>query len=371
MFEHMESIVWDQLDHAYGRANDVPDLLRNLISKDPEVREEAFNELFSNIWHQGTIYRATSFTIPTLVELLEHSKTPDKERVAHLLSLIATGTGSHQIHRADSNNPEIAAKLKDEDECLLAIRDALAPHIEILRPYLRSPEAEIRQNVRDALEVHSKNPPEKLELTSEQRRFLHHVFSDPQLTFWLQSNHWEATGAETISEESVYAAECGIVTYPSGEVLCQFGNVDSIPESIHYMTGPVYTDNTPGFDRKLLAKQNEIRITHGPSSSRAEDPENHYSTTVTNKTNRRLKATKFAPFSKGFLGIKQHPDESYYSPTQFREWFRVPDSEGWILPGESVCDPDNYGSGSGAWVYFFEDDRGHRIIATAPLGRKI
>ena len=48
------------LHHAYGPAEDVPNQLRALISHDEKQRDEALYALHGNIWHQGTIYEATS-----------------------------------------------------------------------------------------------------------------------------------------------------------------------------------------------------------------------------------------------------------------------------------------------------------------------
>jgi hypothetical protein len=53
MLERLDEISWHQLHHAYGLAEDVPELLRAL-SRSGEEQEEALGKLFGNIWHQGT-----------------------------------------------------------------------------------------------------------------------------------------------------------------------------------------------------------------------------------------------------------------------------------------------------------------------------
>lgn len=70
MLEDLDGVDWASLEHAYGEAADVPDLLRALLSTDSEVREEAVYELFGNIWHQGTVYPASAAAVPFLYELL-------------------------------------------------------------------------------------------------------------------------------------------------------------------------------------------------------------------------------------------------------------------------------------------------------------
>jgi hypothetical protein len=55
MLERLDTIDWATFSHAYGSAEDVPALIRALRSPDPETRDCALSELFSTIWHQGTV----------------------------------------------------------------------------------------------------------------------------------------------------------------------------------------------------------------------------------------------------------------------------------------------------------------------------
>ncbi len=57
--DQLDAIPWDQISHAYGPASDVPSQIRALASPDPAERKAAFHELFTNIWHQGTVYEAS------------------------------------------------------------------------------------------------------------------------------------------------------------------------------------------------------------------------------------------------------------------------------------------------------------------------
>lgn len=59
-FAGLDQIPWNELGHAYGDATDIPDLLRQLASADPQTREEAQRTLYTNIYHQGTTYTGTS-----------------------------------------------------------------------------------------------------------------------------------------------------------------------------------------------------------------------------------------------------------------------------------------------------------------------
>ncbi|MET9030406.1 hypothetical protein ABZW96_32975 [Nocardia sp. NPDC004168] len=65
----LESVPWAELSHAYGSAQDVPELLRRLQSGAEDEAAAALQELFGNIWHQGTVYSATAHAVPFLARL--------------------------------------------------------------------------------------------------------------------------------------------------------------------------------------------------------------------------------------------------------------------------------------------------------------
>jgi hypothetical protein len=54
----LAAVNWAALGHAYGSAEDVPFLLRQVRSADPKVRKDALHELWFTIVHQGTRWRA-------------------------------------------------------------------------------------------------------------------------------------------------------------------------------------------------------------------------------------------------------------------------------------------------------------------------
>ncbi|WP_169975190.1 HEAT repeat domain-containing protein [Tautonia rosea] len=163
MLEHLDAIDWTRLNHAYGAATDVPDLIRALLSPESAVREEAIHDLFGNIWHQGTVYPATAAAVPFLYELLEYSDLPDPDAVALLLASIATGRGYLDVHARDDYGKqvwrEILAKqgqTLDEEMAreageIQSVRSAIAPSLPLLIPFLRSEHAEIREAIAEAL----------------------------------------------------------------------------------------------------------------------------------------------------------------------------------------------------------------------------
>lgn len=91
MLKKLDSIVWSQLTHAYGAANDVPGQIRSLASANKGERENALWELYGNIFHQGTRYQATPQAVPFLYELIASPKIPDRHEIVYLLVNLALG----------------------------------------------------------------------------------------------------------------------------------------------------------------------------------------------------------------------------------------------------------------------------------------
>lgn len=98
MLDGIEGIDWHRLNHAYGPADDVPELLRSLTSPNEKTREDSIRKLFGNIWHQGTVYEATIYAVPFLIELLTSKETRCKSGVACLLASIVNGYGFLEVH---------------------------------------------------------------------------------------------------------------------------------------------------------------------------------------------------------------------------------------------------------------------------------
>src|SRR6266487_2028486 len=70
MFDELEMIDWPSLETAYGTAVAIPGALRDLASPNGEVRTAAWETLWSELEHQGTVYQATAYAAPFLVAWL-------------------------------------------------------------------------------------------------------------------------------------------------------------------------------------------------------------------------------------------------------------------------------------------------------------
>lgn len=131
MLERLDEIPWASLHHAYGPAGDVPGALRSLVHSDEASRREAIDLLYSSIWHQGTIYEATSHAVPFLVELVLARECADRAAVAWLIGDIALGTGYWTVHDP-TRTADVARELEHERAAQLAIRNRLPALIALL-----------------------------------------------------------------------------------------------------------------------------------------------------------------------------------------------------------------------------------------------
>ncbi|MEU7875622.1 hypothetical protein [Dactylosporangium sp. NPDC049140] len=126
MLTELDAVDWPDLSHAYGEADDVPDLLRRLATGDAE----ALHALYGNIWHQGTVYEATAPAVPFLIEVLDAPEA-DTAGVLHLLASIARGSSYLDVHErllpaAEQGTAEVTAQIARELAWVTAAHIAVA-----------------------------------------------------------------------------------------------------------------------------------------------------------------------------------------------------------------------------------------------------
>jgi HEAT repeat protein len=154
----LDAVDWRALSHAFGPADNVPGLLRGLISEDADVRWGAYDELTNAVWHQGTVYSVSARVVPYLIAMLHSPDTPDKRLPAMLLALLADGSSGLEVH-ATGDSPtavrmrawlveegrdletELALERAWVEETRLAVGEA----VPLLLPFLGDDEAGVRE----------------------------------------------------------------------------------------------------------------------------------------------------------------------------------------------------------------------------------
>lgn len=151
MLEGLDAVPWATLTHAYGSAADVPQLIRELAAPSRDLKHEvasnedsALDALFSNIYHQGTVYEATSYAVPFLIELVAHPSTADRSGILCLLAAIANGNSFLAVHGAALNMVMSEEELSLELSVVEKARHAVYEGFGVITDLLLTESAELR-----------------------------------------------------------------------------------------------------------------------------------------------------------------------------------------------------------------------------------
>ncbi|MER5479171.1 hypothetical protein ABT026_19705 [Streptomyces sp. NPDC002734] len=123
-FDGLDDLPWSAVSHAYGAADDLPDLLRALAGPDDGAADEALSELYGSVLHQGTVYAATVETVPYLARLAAAGR-----RTTDVLGLLG-------------------GMAESEDEWQVApgaVREAVAAQLPLLLPLSEDEDPEVRR----------------------------------------------------------------------------------------------------------------------------------------------------------------------------------------------------------------------------------
>ena len=120
----LDEIDWATLEHAFGPAEDTPDLLRRVASGDGGAAAEALGELWGTIWHQGSVYPATVPAVPFLARIAAAGVS--MPGVLHLLGSIA-----------ESSYPR-------GTEAPSAVHKAVAACYDVIAPLINAPDGPTR-----------------------------------------------------------------------------------------------------------------------------------------------------------------------------------------------------------------------------------
>jgi hypothetical protein len=146
VLDNLDAIDWSKINHCYGPATDLPATLRALASGDKKQRERALWELHGNIWHQGTVYEATAYAVPFLLELVR-SNHPGMLDVLGLLALIADGKSYLKVHgkALKMRDGQYQAQLARELEWVVQAKKAVAMGTELFVNLLAAEDRKLRE----------------------------------------------------------------------------------------------------------------------------------------------------------------------------------------------------------------------------------
>jgi hypothetical protein len=149
----IDAVNWGQLQDAYGSAREIPATLHAVTSEDAQQRQEALDDLFGRIWHQGTVYSASAPAARVLRLLLLDRHSPDRHSMAILLGCIARGTSEHAVHEPllPGAVPDLQERIREESMWVSAAVDAVREGLDDYIALLADPDPMVREGAAYAL----------------------------------------------------------------------------------------------------------------------------------------------------------------------------------------------------------------------------
>ncbi len=135
------------MEHAYGEASEVPDLIRALASPEQKVYEGALWRLWYTVIHQYTVYSSTAYVVPFFCELLEAPDVQNKAELLYYLATIACGVSYADVHIYEKEHREVSEmqmQFAKELGWVQAARDAVSNGYGTYQRLLSSPNPQIR-----------------------------------------------------------------------------------------------------------------------------------------------------------------------------------------------------------------------------------
>jgi hypothetical protein len=153
-----------------------------------------------------------------------------------------------------------------------------------------------------------------------------------------------------------------LVVYANGQVLQAERPFFPLPEGVGFFEERAEQRRDLLDLSELAEGEAFVKVSYGESASHPND-RSQYSTTIRNNSDTKLRVLKFGAFTKSADGYRLSTvSGDFFSDDEFISWYGAA-KDGWITPGQTVMDPDNYGGGDGYWVYYFETESGKKFVA--------
>jgi hypothetical protein len=136
MLEGLDQVDWGSLGKlVYAQpATKVPELVRDLLSNDKNVRDEALAHLFGAQQDLGSIQRATPFIIPFIIEILADENTPERVSILWCLHAMFDYLQGSVVHPNDVRELQLYAK----------VYEAIEADVTVYLSFLKNSDADIQ-----------------------------------------------------------------------------------------------------------------------------------------------------------------------------------------------------------------------------------
>ena len=161
----LDEVDWGRFGHAYGAADDVPDLLRALSARDEQRASASLSDLWNKVRHQGGSSAPAALAVPFL---LRAAADPAAHNRARLLLLAAEA--GHRNHFGRDRREDLLQVADPPEEVaydssgspvqwtLQAARDALTAGVPLLIELLDDPDRAVRAHAAYALATAASPP---------------------------------------------------------------------------------------------------------------------------------------------------------------------------------------------------------------------
>jgi HEAT repeat len=126
MLRGLDDPPWGALSHAYGPADDIPEVIRAVASADEDEADAAVDELFGSVFHQETVFSAAVAAVPFIAELALAPEVHHRSLLVYLLGAMADP--------AEAYGPEVGA-----------VHAAVTAEVPRLLPLLADPDPGVRE----------------------------------------------------------------------------------------------------------------------------------------------------------------------------------------------------------------------------------
>ncbi|GAB3143003.1 hypothetical protein GCM10027290_18630 [Micromonospora sonneratiae] len=142
--------------HAYGRANDVPNLLQQLTGGDAEIVRMTLRELYGSVRHQGQTTAAGALAVPFLLRMAADPTVHHRDELLRLAADIARRNywgreGRTELLLVTDPEPRFDVSGYLANWSIEASRNAIAAHAASLIGLLRDPDPRVRGRAAYAL----------------------------------------------------------------------------------------------------------------------------------------------------------------------------------------------------------------------------